>query len=200
MRWSLFVLLVWPATSLAGPPGAELTAVDPAEVPESCRDFAKLAESAHRNVALSARIALATCLVDESSKPLVLCDCEQSVVELGAALAPGLAMLDEVFTAGDPAMQILARQAQGELLVRFATRMLATVPPPVNRTSEALALRETRLQMLRPLVSPWLVRAQSLFTDLERIARAHPQLEKNAAVVAAVRSARTQLTQSSTAR
>lgn len=198
MRWSLFVLLVWPATSLAGPPGAELSKVDPAEVPEACRDFVKLADSAHRNVAHSARIALATCLVDHNAKPLVLCDCEQSVNEIDAVLAPGIALLEEVFTAGDPAMQVLARQAQGELLVRFATRMLATVPPPPSPTSEALALRETRLQMLRPLVSPWLVRAQSMFADLERIARANPQLEKNAIVVAAVRAARTRLSAAGT--
>lgn len=193
MRWSLVVLLVWPATSLGGPPGAELTTLDPAELPEACRDFGKLADSAHRNVAMTARIALATCLVDQNTKPLELCDCEQSVHDINVVLDPSFALLDDVFTAGDPAMQVLARQAQGELLVRFATRMLGTVPPPLSSSSEALALRETRLQMLKPLVSPWLMRAQSMFADLERIARANPQLEKNAAVVAAVRSARTQL-------
>jgi hypothetical protein len=172
-----------------------LTKLDADELPEACRDFAKLTGVSSRNLALAARISLATCLVDQRVKPLVLCDCEQSVHDLNAALDPSLALLDEVFIAGDPAMQVLARKAQGDLLINFASRMLATVPPAVNRSEQATGLRDMRLQMLKPLVSPWLVRARSMFTDLDRIARANPQLDKNEAVVAAVRAVRAHLAQ-----
>jgi hypothetical protein len=49
--------------------------------------------------------------------------------------------------------------------------------------------------MLAPLVNPWFVRAQSAYAELDRIARANPQLAKNKAVLLAVRNARAKLAQ-----
>lgn len=209
MRSPVALLMLWSATAIADPaatppvpppPPAVPAAPAPSEapgavedVPEACRDFAKLATSQSKNAALSAQISLATCLVDQRSKSLVLCDCEQSVLDVNAVLEPSLLMLDQVYVAGDPATKILARHAQGEMLSSFAARMLATVPPPATNTEAATALRDTRLAMVQPLVQPWQARAQAVFSDLDKIARANPQLAKNAAVVAAVRSGRAKL-------
>jgi hypothetical protein len=187
------------AATPAAPPVAaaptSLSTIVVEELPVACRDLGKLATSPRPAQALSARISLSSCLVEQKMKELVLCDCEQSVNELNAAAAPSLALLDEVFALGDPANKILARQAQGDLLGSFATRMLATVPAPIDSSQSAIALRETRLGLITPLVNPWFVRAQSAYAELDKIARANPQLAKNPAVLMAVRSSRAKLAQ-----
>jgi hypothetical protein len=170
-----------------------LSAIDVDSQPEACRDLAKLANSTSKPRALSARISLASCLVDEQTKTIVLCDCAQSVIDIDAAIAPSLALLDEVAALGDPVNQILARHAQGEILSSFATRMLATVPPPLNSSEEAIALHDTRLAMLQPLLVPWQERAQVAYTDVDNLARKNPKLAKNPAVAAAVRGSRAKL-------
>ena len=60
---------------------------------------------------------------------------------------------------------------------------------------EAVALRDTRLAILQPLVQPWVTRAQAAFTEIDKLARANPQLAKNPAVLAAVRASRAKLAQ-----
>ena len=172
---------------------SSLTKLVPEELPEACRDLAKVAESPSKNQALSARISLASCLADQRTKPLVLCDCEQSVNEVNEAIAPSLTLLDEVFANGDAVTQILARHTQGELLAGFAQRLLATVPPATSASPEAVALRQTRLDLVMAMIQPWQARAQAAFAELDRIARANPQLAKNPAVLAAVRATRAKL-------
>lgn len=216
MRTSVLLAVLWSLPAVAAPPRAtppaapaqppavaapqatapaSLTTIDVDAAPEPCRDLAKLAASPSRNAALSARISFATCLADQITKRIVLCDCEQSVIEVNAAIEPSLVLLDEVFAHGDAATQILARHAQGQMLSSFATRLLATVPPPATNTEEAVALRDTRLAMLQPHIQPWQSRAQAAYAELDKIARANPQLAKNAAVLAAVRATRDKLSQ-----
>lgn len=166
------------------------------ELPPACRDLGKAASSIRPTQALSARISLSSCLVEQKIKELVLCDCEQSVIELDTAAAQSLGLLDEVIALGDATQKILALQAQGDLLQSFATRILATVPAPVDGTPAAIALRETRLELITPLVNPWITRAQSAYTEVDRLAKANPQLAKNKAVLMAVRSSRAKLAQS----
>lgn len=184
--------LAAPTSSPARPTPTNIVVED---VPEACRDLGKLANSASLAQALSARISLASCLVDTKVRELALCDCEQSVIELDAAAAPSIALLDEVFALGDPATKILARQALGDMLQSFATRLVATVPMPVDGSESAQALREMRLHLLMPLVSPWFVRSQSAYMELDRIARENPKLAKNPAVLMAVRASREKLAQ-----
>lgn len=215
MRLVVVAALLWSATAAAQAPStqapgasppaqdppirsvsaATLTKVDLADIPDACKDLAKAAGSASKNQALSARTSLAVCLADQKTKPLVLCDCEQSVREIEAAIQPSLDMLDEVFALGDAAQQILARSAQGEMLQSLATRMLTTVPPPLNGSEEAIALHDTRVQMLQPLIAPWQQQAQAAFAAVDQLAKKNPQLAKNQAVVAAVRTSRQRLSQ-----
>ena len=139
------------------------------------------------------RISLSSCLVEHKLKPLVLCDCQQSVADIDAATTLPLTLLDEVYTAGDPAMKILARQAKGDLMLGLVQRMQNTVPPAVNATPEAQELRQTRIDMLTPMLVPWQDAAKAAFKEVDIIAKANPQLAKNQAVVAAVRAARAKM-------
>ena len=175
------------------PAGPALTKLDPESIPEQCKSLAKEADATSINRALSARISLSSCLVDHKLKPLVLCDCEQSVQDINAATSLPLTLLDEVYTAGDPSMKILARQAKGDMMLGIVQRMQNTVPPPVNATPEAQQLRVTRVDMLTPMLVPWQDAARAAFKEVEIIAKANPQLAKNPAVLAAVRAARSKL-------
>lgn len=185
-----------PAPAPVAARGNGLSQVYVDDLPEACRDVGKLADSPSPNQALSARISLASCLVEQRMKTVALCDCEQSVRDVEAASAQSMTLLDEVFAvAADPATKILARQVQGDLLASFATRILATVPPLMDASESAATLRETRLSLITPHVTPWQMRAKSAYQELDRIARANPQLAKNPAVVAAVRQSRAKLAQ-----
>jgi hypothetical protein len=182
-----------PPAAFAQPTGPALTKLDPDSIPEQCKALAKEADAPSINRALSARISLASCLADHKLKPLVLCDCQQSVTDIDAATQLPLALLDEVYTAGDPAMKILARQAKGDMMLGLVQRMQNTVPPIGNPTPEAQELRTTRIDMLTPMLVPWQDAAKAAFKEVDIIARANPQLAKNQAVVAAVRSARAKM-------
>ena len=181
------------ATAPAVPAAPTLTHLDPTSVPESCKPLAKEADAPGLNRKLSARISLASCLADHKIKPLVLCDCEQSVNDINAASQLPLTLLDEVYAMGDASMQILARQAKGDLLSSLALRMQSTVPPPVNATPEAVALRDTRLDLIQPMVEPWQTQARAAYTEVDKLGKANPKLAKNPAVLAAVRSSRAKL-------
>ena len=199
MRTLLFGILLSSASAFAqvGAPaptrGNGLSLVVVEDLPEKCRDLGKLADSPSQNQALSARTSLASCIVEQKLKDVVLCDCEQSVRDIEAASELSFKLLEEVAQVGDPATKILALQAQGDMLSSFATRVLATVPPAIDSTESAIALRDMRLSLITPLVTPWQQRARSAYQELERVARANPQLAKNQAVVAAVRTSRAKL-------
>jgi hypothetical protein len=180
-----------PTAPVARGNGLSYVAVD--ELPERCRDLGKRADSPSANAALSARTSLAACLVEERTKPLALCDCEQSIHELDDASTQSIALLDEVVAVGDPTLRILALQVEGDLFAGFATRILATVPAPTNGSEAAINLHDTRMDLIAPLVLPWQQRARTVYTQLDTIARANPRLAKNAAVLAAVRSSRAKL-------
>jgi hypothetical protein len=182
-----------PTTPAPAPATPSISDLTPEAVPAPCKVLAKDAASPSINRALSAKIALASCLADHKLKPLILCDCEASVLDLNAATQLALALLDDAYTKGDAAMKILARQAKGDLLSSLVQRMQATIPAVVTPTAEAVALRDTRLDLLQPMVEPWQVQARSAYTDVDRIAKANPQLAKNPAVLAAVRASRTKL-------
>ena len=171
----------------------QLTPIAVDRLPAPCAEVGKLASSPSRNQALSARIALGRCVVEQEVKQLALCDCQQVVDQINAVLEPTLALLDEVVAAADPATQILARHAQGDVLTSLATRMLATVPPVADGGEAATELHDTRLRMLRPMIDPWLARAREAFAEVDKLARANPQLGKNPAVAAAVQASRQQL-------
>jgi hypothetical protein len=188
-----------PAPAPAGPTPRGVpvtpTAIVLDDLPAACRELGKLAQSPSRAQSLSARISLGNCIVEQKLRGMQLCDCEQSVREIEAASQRSLDLFDEVFLFGDPTQRILARQALGDLLASLSTRMLATVPPLIDNNEAAVALRDTRLALLRPLIEPWLLRAQAAYTELDRIARENPRLAKNPAVLTAVRTSRVKLAQ-----
>jgi hypothetical protein len=177
------------------PPDAPLlTTIDVDAVPEQCRTLVQRADSEKLALALSARVSLALCSAAERMRAVALCDCQQSVTDLDAAVAPSFAILDEVQGAGEIVWQVIALHAEGELLAELAARVLATIPPPLPDTSpEAIALHDTRAKMLQPLVQPWLDRSHERFMKVDELGQQHAELAYHQLADAAVKDSRRRL-------
>jgi hypothetical protein len=184
-----------PASSPQSPAplASRLTPIDPSAVPEACQPLAKQT-LASGPAALSARISLAVCMADRAVAPLSLCDCGESILAVDTATEPALALLDEVIDTDDPASQVIAEHAEGELYAGLTTRMLATLPalPPGASAAEA-ALREMRRQTLDAQLEPWRDAAARSFQRVVELARAHPELADRPAVRTAVRDSQQRL-------
>ncbi|HEX3476319.1 MAG TPA: hypothetical protein VHT91_14940 [Kofleriaceae bacterium] len=184
-----------PASSPAQPAplASRLTPIEPSAVPEACQPLAKQALAAGP-AALSARISLAVCMADRAVAPLSLCDCGESILAVDTAIEPALALLDEVIDAGDPASQLIAEHAEGELHAGVTARLLATLPaPPPGASAAETALREMRRQTLDAQLEPWRDAAARSFQHVVELARAHPELAERPAVRTAVRDSQQRL-------
>jgi hypothetical protein len=171
-----------------------LPAIDLDQVPLPCQGIAKLAGSPSPDVALSARVSLASCMVDIRLRQLSLIDCEKSVLDVQAAAAPSLQILDDVIAANEPAWKMIALHAKGDLLSNLSIRMLTTVPQPAAGASEdAWALHGMRVQMLIGLVQPWVDQSRDTFKEVDRLSKLSPELAKNQAVRSAVLDSRSRL-------
>jgi len=183
------------------PPPVQLAPIDPTAIAEPCRALARQALAPGLAAALSARISLASCMVERAIAPLQLCDCGQSIIAIDAATAPALAVLDDVIDVADPAVQVIAEHTEGGLYAGFATRLLATLPPVAPGASDAeLALRDMRRQTLEAQLAPWREAALASFQHVVDIVKAHPEIAGVPAVVTAVRDSARQLAASVAAR
>ncbi len=176
------------------PPPPALTPVDPATVPEACHDLALRAGSSNFQLAEASRVSLALCLADDKTKQVAVCDCDQSVHDLDDAVGPSFAILDELANLGEPAWQIAALHAKGELLEQLAQKVVQAVPAaPAGASEDEQNLHDVRVQLVQPLVQPWLERARDNFTEVDHLAQQHPELAKNPSADTAIRDSRRRL-------
>lgn len=169
-------------------PVVQLAPIDPAAVPERCQPLAKQAVAPNLPAALSARISLASCMAEQSVAQLSLCDCGESIVAVDAAVAPAIAVLDDVIEKADPATQIIAEHAQGELYTSLANRMLGTLPKLAAAAPPAeLALNDLRRKTLDAQLAPWREASVTAHTHVVELATAHPDVAARPVVSAAVR-------------
>jgi len=182
------------------PPGATPAAplppmIDVASAPPACRDAGQRASARDRGVALSSKISFAICTANSAVAGLQLVDAEASVREVDQATGNAFGLLDEVAASGDPRWQIVALHAEGDLLAQMTRRMLGTVPPPgANAPPSAVALHDSRAQLLQPHLAPWISRAQRAFAQVDELARSNPQVTRSKIVADAVIDSRRRLT------
>jgi hypothetical protein len=172
-----------------------LVPIDQTQVPQACQPLAKQALAPNTAAALAARVSLATCMADRAVAPLALCDCGESVLAVDAAVAPALALLDNVIEVGDPASQVIAEHAEGALYAGFSARLLATLPKVAPGAPDAeVALRDLRKQTLEAQLAPWREAAMTAFQHVVDIAKAHPEMAAhNSAVATALRDSQQRL-------
>ena len=180
-------------------PSAILPTIELKDIPDRCKDLAKRASVPSLVQALSARISLASCLADEKLATLELLDCSESVLAVDAAVAPSLALLDQVIAAGDASMQVLAQHAKAELFTNMAIRMRSTVPAAAGSTAEAYALRDSRIAIIDTLIDPWRDQARDAHQAVVDLAKAHHELQKNPIVQTMVRESKARLVEAAAA-
>lgn len=171
----------------AQPPPVQLAPLDLTTIPESCKPLAKQALAAQLRNALSARISLASCMVEHAVAPLSLCDCGDSIVAIDEAAKPAIELLDDVTANADPVTQVLAEHTEGQIYLGFSARMLATLPAVAPGASEAeVTLRDMRKQTLEAQLAPWREAALASFQRVVDLVKAHPELAQDRAVTAAL--------------
>lgn len=179
------------------PAAVQLSPIDLATVPAPCRPLAKQAGAPTAAIALAGRVSLASCMVEHAVAPISLCDCGESIAAVDKAAAPAIALIDEVISAAehlDPAGQLIATHAKGEIYAGFTVRLLATLPKPGAEAGEAeLTLRDLRHQALDAQLAPWRATATTAFQRVVALAQAHPELAGKPAVAAALRDSQQRL-------
>jgi hypothetical protein len=163
------------------------------ETTQRCKPMAKRASVPSVPQALSARIALASCIGDARMAPLSLIDGQESVLAIEEAAVPAFAMLDGVIDAGDASLKIMALRAKAELYGFMVVKMMSTVPAPANTTPEAAGLRETRRQIVDGMVVPWRDRTREAHEAIVELGKKHPELARNPVVQTAIRESEQQL-------
>lgn len=195
-RFSMLTLLAATAPALANrapatppPPAAPaLPGIDAQAVPATCQSFVAPAQAGNPELAVPARLSLASCMADQAVAPLALCDCGQSIEDIDQAIEPAVKVLDGVIEVGSPTSQALAQHAKGDLYAGFVMRMTATVPKlGPSATPEEMALHDMRAQALAPQLEPWRDTARTAFTQVIDLAKAHPEIARNARVAIALR-------------
>jgi hypothetical protein len=176
---SLLVLATTTAQAGAGrnAPAAGPLAIG-AEMPAACRTWADDVTSARtEQLALGAELSLANCVAADRFQALTLTGDDASMKALAEAVKPALAMLDQITQGSDPAYQIMAAQAKGDLYDSMVVRM-----------------RNTGRSDLEPQLLPWSQAAAVAYAEAVRVAKAHPELiNSNLVVASAVRSSETHL-------
>lgn len=185
----------------APPPMMTLAAMDVAAIPAPCQPLAKAALAGATQVAvasapavLMARISLAGCMAERAVAPIALCDCGASIVSIDQAVAPSIELFDDAIAKGDPATQAMAEHAEGQLYAGLIARLEATLPKTAPDASESeVALRDMRKQTLEAQLATWRETAMTSFQHAVELAKAHPELTRNAAVATAVRDSEQRL-------
>lgn len=171
---SILIALLVPALAAAQPAAPAPVRLDPAKLPQSCQQFAAPAPTAR--LQLAARISLANCLASERLDALQLGnDPERSRRQLTEAIAPSVALLDQVIAQGDPSARIMAQHAKGDLYIGLVVRLRNTVPPVPAGSSNQQHLAYLQRE-IEPRTYDWLARADRAFGDVRDVANANPAI------------------------
>ena len=130
--------------------------------------------------ALSASLTAANCMAEMGMNALVFTDTEGSMASIEVEMAPSVAMLDAIVAQGDPAEQIAALHALGDLYTGLAVRMRNALPPAPSGRGHAfeVATSDWRLRhaRLEDKLEPWLLKADHAFDAVAELGVDHPQI------------------------
>lgn len=147
----------------------------PANIPGRCAVLAQVPASARiPEPAIDARISIANCTAEEALSRLTIRPDNASVQEMNRAVAPSLAMLDDVIAHAPPDRQLIAQDAKRDLFQGL-----------IVRTRSSLHHADITAQnRLDPLVTPWQDEAHQAQMAMRELVRTHPQLAQGDQVVA----------------
>ena len=167
------LILAFAATTASANSGS----FDVSSLPQECRAVA--AVPVHRRddgPLYAAMTSAASCAASVRMAQVKVEPTDASARALGDAVAPSLALLDQVIASGDRDSKIIALHAKGDLLSGIAIRLTGAVQLTTDqaaytrRTDDALALAR-----------PWLDKGSEAFAQLARLAQ-NAAAEPNAVV------------------
>jgi hypothetical protein len=148
MRYQMFARLVpvlMCAASVAH--ASPLRPLADAQLPERCRPLAAVPVSAViSDPDFAAHVSVASCLAEEALAAAPMRADAAGVAALDRAVAPALAILDDVIGHGDAHWRAFGEAAKADLYRGLAVRLRASVPSAGDRSA------------IEALVAPWLDR------------------------------------------
>jgi len=165
MRNLLIASLVLAASASAGAAPPFPAGVD---IPQNCEQFVdpQMPDSLQGAEVVS----VASCLASTRLRATQLgTDAEANRSALAAAIAPSVAMLEQVIADAPPAIRHQAALIESDLLDSCAVRLRASIPAPSVLTGAPLQSYLAAHLAIEPLVQPWLNRGE---TVVQRVAAA----------------------------
>jgi len=125
----LGTLSVARAVPAAARPDSQLRPLVPSELPERCRELARVPASALIvDPDFAAHVSVASCTADEAMGKLALKPDAASAAALETAAAPSLQILDDIIAHGAPRWQAIADTTKANLYRGMVVRMRVVTP------------------------------------------------------------------------
>jgi hypothetical protein len=161
--------------------GASLAPIDPVRVPAVCREVSPMPHDSRTvTTALAASLTAANCMAEMAMNTRIFIDTDGSIATIDGAMAPSVAMFDAIVAQGDPAEQIIALHAKGDLYTGLVVRMRNALPPAPTGTGHTFEVATSDWQLrhaiLEDKLEPWLVKADRAFQTVAELGVDHPEL------------------------
>lgn len=157
MRNPLLVIAML-AVPVSASADSRLPPIDPSMVPSSCASVAAVPSDATiPQPSITARIATANCGAGVRLDALKITPDDNSLSAMMAAMKPSFDLLDQVATAGDPALATVAQTMRSNLYAAMVVRARDSIPTITMTTVGAeLAAHDQAHAALEGKLKPWL--------------------------------------------
>lgn len=146
----------------------------PKTLPDRCVPLAAVPASAQiPGPELSAHVSVANCLLEVAMNGVTLSSDDPSIKDLNTAVTPGLAVLDNVISVGDPYWKMIATDAKHDLYISMVVRARSSLTGADMRTRDALERR----------LVPWLDAASSTNVAFMKLAAGNAELARRDEVI-----------------
>ena len=186
MRSVIVLLLILFTSEALADRVVRLQPINTDEAPDECHALLPRVNAVSLAQQLAGRIELASCVADHAIIPIELDVGAESVVLIDELICPAFTLLDQVMANGDAATKIAALRLKAEIYTRMGARMMATVPAPANMSGRAAARHDTLRRSTLEMIEPWEDLGRVTHQRIVDIARVHPELQRNKAVLVAV--------------
>ncbi len=172
---ALFAALFPASPALAG--DAHLSRLDPAVVSAHCGALASFSAPTQL-IQLEVRISVASCVASEALDRTPRQRPSRALAELGAGVAPAIALLDEVLDqAGDqPRAAIIANSAKANIYISVVVRARSMLPSMVASPDDVMVALEDAHRALELEAVPLVDQAEISYSAIAALARLHPEL------------------------
>lgn len=149
----------------------------PSQLSTRCARLAQIPRSSEIALPVfAAHVSVANCTAEEAMNRLSLAPDDASIDRLNTAVAPSIAMLDEVISAGSPYWKMVAEDAKRDIYVGMVVRMRSSIPDADLAKHDAL----------EPKLARWIDEGEKSRSAVTALAGQHPEVSGRDVVVAGI--------------